>query len=104
LLVCFVVVVVVSSGGMWLVTDMRRGESIFELDPSFQQAVEDGLHRDGSDLTGVSGSCSWEDVDGIVGVGNPTVDPQFTMLSQVTPTGLPAIPEVRKYLIVITVW
>jgi suppressor of fused-like protein len=92
------------SGGMWLVTDMRRGESIFELDPSFQQAVEDGLHRDGSDLTGVSGSCSWEDVDGIVGVGNPTVDPQFTMLSQVTPTGLPAIPEVRKYLIVITVW
>ena len=62
-----------------------------------QQAVEDGLQRDGSDLTGVSGCCSWEDVDGVIGVGNPTVDPQFTLLSQLTPSGLPAIPEVRQY-------
>lgn len=31
-----------SAGGPWLITDMRRGETIFELDPSFQEKLEQG--------------------------------------------------------------
>lgn len=27
---------VISAGGQWLITDMRRGETIFEIDPSLQ--------------------------------------------------------------------
>jgi len=28
------------------------------------------VYQDGSNLSGVSGVCSWEDADGIVGIGN----------------------------------
>ena len=31
-----------SAGGPWLITDMRRGETIFELDHSFQEKLEQG--------------------------------------------------------------
>lgn len=31
------------AGGEWLITDMRRGESIFELDPVLREAVDDGI-------------------------------------------------------------
>ncbi|GFV67652.1 suppressor of fused homolog [Trichonephila clavipes] len=48
-------------GGPWLVTDMRRGETIFELDPSVQDAVDRGIETDGSNLSGVSARCSWQE-------------------------------------------
>lgn len=47
------------AGGPWLVTDMRRGESIFELDPEIRDAVEDGIATEGSNLSGVTAKCSW---------------------------------------------
>ena len=50
---------VVGAGGQWLVTDMRRGETIFELEPELQEAVEDGIATQGSNLSGVSARCDW---------------------------------------------
>ncbi|GIY70853.1 suppressor of fused homolog [Caerostris extrusa] len=48
-------------GGSWLVTDMRRSETIFELDPSVQNAVDDGIESEGSNLSGVSARCTWQE-------------------------------------------
>eukprot|EP00112_Aurelia_sp_Birch-Aquarium-sp1_P009031 Seg2012.8 transcript_id=Seg2012.8/GoldUCD/mRNA.D3Y31 product="Suppressor of fused-like" protein_id=Seg2012.8/GoldUCD/D3Y31 len=47
------------TGGAWLVTDMDRSKSIFEVNPTLQQTVEDGITRDGSNLSGVSAKCWW---------------------------------------------
>lgn len=47
------------AGGEFLVTDMRRGETIFELDPENKEAVEDGIAKDGSDLSGVTSRVFW---------------------------------------------
>ncbi|KFM58539.1 Suppressor of fused-like protein, partial [Stegodyphus mimosarum] len=49
------------AGGPWLITDMRRGESMFELDPTVQEAVDHGIETDGSNLSGVSARCSWQE-------------------------------------------
>lgn len=49
------------AGGPWLITDMRRGETIFEIDPQLQEQVDKGIENDGSNLSGVSGRCFWED-------------------------------------------
>lgn len=51
------------AGGSWHITDMRRGESIFELDPYAQEEVGRGFELDGSNLSGVSGRCSWSEQD-----------------------------------------
>ena len=50
-----------SAGGEWLITDMRRGETIFELNPHLQDEVERGIDMDGSNLSGVSARCSWQE-------------------------------------------
>ncbi|XP_064600210.1 suppressor of fused homolog [Liolophura sinensis] len=49
------------AGGPWLITDMRRGETIFETDPSLQERVDSGIEQEGSNLSGVSSRCSWEE-------------------------------------------
>lgn len=51
------------AGGPWLVTDMRRGESILELDVCVQEEIELGIENDGSSLSGVSARCSWVEAD-----------------------------------------
>ncbi|KAJ9584731.1 hypothetical protein L9F63_020936, partial [Diploptera punctata] len=51
------------AGGPWLITDMRRGESMLELDLAAQEEVERGIEADGSNLSGVSARCSWADVN-----------------------------------------
>ncbi|XP_060525731.1 suppressor of fused homolog isoform X2 [Cylas formicarius] len=51
------------AGGSWHITDMRRGESIFELDLNAQEEVERGFELEGSNLSGVSARCSWSDLD-----------------------------------------
>ncbi|XP_072178025.1 suppressor of fused homolog [Diadema setosum] len=50
------------AGGEWLVTDMRRGETIFEVNPHLMEEVEHGIETEGSNLSGVSARCSWEPV------------------------------------------
>lgn len=47
-------------------TDMRRGESVFEAMPGARRVVEEGLRKEGSVLSGVSTVCAWED-----GCGRP---------------------------------
>lgn len=47
------------AGGPWMLTDMRRGESIYELDPSVAEEVENGIENDGSNLSGVSARLAW---------------------------------------------
>ncbi|XP_029847489.2 suppressor of fused homolog isoform X2 [Ixodes scapularis] len=49
------------AGGPWLVTDMRRGETVFELDPGVQDAVDRGIETEGSDLSGVSAKFCWSE-------------------------------------------
>ena len=39
---CHSLLLFISAGGPWLITDMRRGETIFELDPGFQEKLEQG--------------------------------------------------------------
>lgn len=51
------------AGGPWLITDMRRGESIFEIDPSAHEEIENGFELEGSNLSGVSARCSWAEQD-----------------------------------------
>ncbi|XP_073452250.1 suppressor of fused homolog isoform X3 [Aquarana catesbeiana] len=51
------------AGGPWLITDMRRGETIFEIDPHLQQErVDKGIETEGSNLSGVSAKCAWDDL------------------------------------------
>lgn len=51
------------AGGPWLVTDMRRGETIFDIDPHLQQErVDQGIETEGSNLSGVSAKCVWDDL------------------------------------------
>lgn len=52
-----------SAGGPWHITDMRRGESIFEIDPNAHEEVEHGFETEGSNLSGVSARCSWTEED-----------------------------------------
>ncbi|OQR71854.1 suppressor of fused-like [Tropilaelaps mercedesae] len=49
------------AGGPWLITDMRRGESVFELDADVEEAVQMGISQEGSDLSGVSAKLSWSE-------------------------------------------
>lgn len=44
-----------------MITDMRRGESLFEIGPSLQEKVEKGIENEGSNLSGVNSNCSWDE-------------------------------------------
>ncbi|XP_058795424.1 suppressor of fused homolog [Phymastichus coffea] len=45
--------------GPWLLTDMRRSRSIMDEDPSVALSVQEGIEREGSNLSGVSAKCCW---------------------------------------------
>jgi len=49
-----------STGGSWLITNMRRGESMFDIDPSVHDEIAEGIKTEGSNLCGISAHCSWE--------------------------------------------
>lgn len=49
------------AGGPWLVTDMDRIESIFVIKPSLRETVTNGIEKEGSNLSGVSAKCWWEE-------------------------------------------
>ena len=50
-----------SAGGPWLITDMRRGECIFDLDPNLKEQLEIGIEMDGSNLSGVNCKVEWSE-------------------------------------------
>lgn len=47
------------AGGQWLVTDVKRSKSIFQMNTNFRELVEIGIDQDGSNLSGVSAKCWW---------------------------------------------
>lgn len=49
-----------STGGSWLITNMHRDKSIFEIDPSVHDEIAEGIKTEGSNLCGISACCSWE--------------------------------------------
>ena len=49
--------------GPWLVTDMRRMQSVMEDDPSIAEKIQTGIEREGSNLSGVSAKCWWVQVN-----------------------------------------
>ena len=51
-----------SCGGPWLISDARRGETMYDVDPSLQDRVESGIEFDGSNLSGVTSRCGWEEL------------------------------------------
>ena len=51
------------TGGPFLITDMRREDSIFDIDPSARERFRKGIEKDGSNLTVVSCVCSWKEYD-----------------------------------------
>ncbi|XP_063228619.1 suppressor of fused homolog [Bacillus rossius redtenbacheri] len=62
------------AGGPWLITDLRRGESMLEADPAAREEVVRGIETEGSNLSGVSGRCSWTRLDGEPGFTRPSDD------------------------------
>jgi suppressor of fused-like protein len=58
------------SGGEWLITNMRRGESLFDIDNDNQLLLMRGVEDEGSGLSGVSAVCSWEDGCGLKAAGS----------------------------------
>ncbi|KAK7076285.1 hypothetical protein SK128_007168, partial [Halocaridina rubra] len=51
------------AGGLWMITDMRRGESIYEIEPSVAEEIENGIENEGSNLSGVSAKITWEECE-----------------------------------------
>lgn len=43
--------------GPWLMTDMKRSQSIMEEDSSIAEKIQNGIEREGSNLSGVSAKC-----------------------------------------------
>ncbi|KAB7505001.1 Suppressor of fused-like protein [Armadillidium nasatum] len=50
-------------GGSWHVTDMKREESVFDIDSSIREEIENGIEKEGSNLSGVSAKVSWSLLD-----------------------------------------
>lgn len=67
------------AGGSWLITNMRRGESIFEINPQLQDDVDNGIDNEGSNLSGVSAKCSWQELDDI-GESSEQTSPRISKL------------------------
>lgn len=42
---------------------MRRGESMFDVDPTVHEEIAEGIRTDGSNLCGISADCSWEEMN-----------------------------------------
>lgn len=42
---------------------MRRGESMFDVDPSVHDEIAEGIKTEGSNLCGISADCSWEETN-----------------------------------------
>ncbi|XP_003382357.1 PREDICTED: suppressor of fused homolog [Amphimedon queenslandica] len=80
------------SGGEWLITNMRRGESLFEMDSDNYALLQKGITEEGSCLSGVSAVCSWEDgagrkAGGAIVTDLPGMGPSISVVGSVAPHG-----------------
>jgi len=51
------------TGGSWLITNMRRSESMFDVDPCIHDEIAEGIKTEGSNLCGISAHCLWEEIN-----------------------------------------
>lgn len=54
----------ISTGGEWLITDMQRTKTVFELFPEKLRQLEADLEREGSDLAGVNAQFEFTELFG----------------------------------------
>lgn len=50
------------TGGEWLITDMKRSQSVFEMFPETLRQLEQDLENEGSDLAGVNAEFSYREL------------------------------------------
>ena len=74
-------------------TDMRRGESIYDLDPSSHDKVERGIDEDGSNLSGVTSRCWWEEWQVPVPGGDGEDDQNMGERHEISQTGAKLFPR-----------
>ncbi len=51
----------IRAGGRYYVIDMRRQQSVFEMQPELKQTVAEGIAKDGSNLGVITSAFLWED-------------------------------------------
>lgn len=61
-----------ATGGCWLITDLRRGESVFDVDPCAKDIVDIGVASEGSNLSGIQAWCWWSEWGDYSEEGTPT--------------------------------
>lgn len=44
---------------------MRRVESMFDIDPSVDNEIIEGIETEGSNLCGISAHCSWVEINNV---------------------------------------
>lgn len=54
-----------STGGSWLITNMRREKNMFDIDPTIHDEINDGIKTEGSNLCGISADCLWKEINEI---------------------------------------
>ncbi|XP_055639082.1 suppressor of fused homolog [Toxorhynchites rutilus septentrionalis] len=64
----------VITGGSWLITDMTRSKSVFELFPETLRQLECDLEREGSDLAGVNADFTFKELPKMVTVKKEVFD------------------------------
>lgn len=50
------------TGGEWLITDMERSQSVFELFPKTLNELKQNLEHDGSDLAGINADFTFKEI------------------------------------------
>lgn len=52
-----------ATGGPYLIADMNRRHTVFQIVPSALRILREGIEREGSNLSGVAARCSWRPWD-----------------------------------------
>jgi len=52
-----------ATGGPYLIADMNRCHTVFQLVPSALRILREGIEREGSNLSGVAARCNWRPWD-----------------------------------------
>lgn len=50
------------TGGEWLITDMTRSQSVFELFPKTLNELKENLEHEGSDLAGINAEFAFKEI------------------------------------------
>lgn len=50
------------TGGEWLITDMARSQSVFELFPKTLNELKQNLEEEGSDLAGINAEFAFKEI------------------------------------------